>query len=450
MASLYFSRVVHPNYLIPAAILLPVGVLALRWPADLALTPLALGALAVTFSEQEVFRSVWDQAVAARVPDVLPAFVRGVLPDPHPGLTTDPIGLVLSALAAGLALVTLVAGVLGAAARVRAALAGAAVLVVVALPAWLVITVGTRTGTPRGLDEWVVQMPADAARIARLASPYTPPPPESPLGRAAWSSSFRLDPPAELRPDHPLVPPGAAIVGVLTRGLGFPDPRCLGGLAILALVCVAALRSPAIAPSLVLLAPVALGSIFGARAVLTAGCLALVALLAQVGRHRAAAVVFGVAVAFDFRALAGAPLLALGGEPLRGSWLRVVGTAVVAFVLPVLALDATGFLSTVGAGAPALPGFGLVNLLLYREAPGVGIALVLKLASVLAASAGAWWLIRRRAAQPAQVWAIAGLFGLASLWLDPSPPAGAVSLPLLLLALGALDSRADAGSSSTG
>ncbi len=186
-------------------------------------------------------------------------------------------------------------------------MAGAAVLAVVALPAWLVLTVGTRTGTPRGLDEWVVQVPADAARIARLASPYTLPPPESPIGRAAWSSSFRLDPPAELRPDHPLVPPGAATLGALTRGVGFPDPRFLGGLAIVVLVCASALRSPAIAPSLALLAPVALGSIFGTRAVLTAGCLALVALLAQVGRHRAAAVVFGVAVAFDFRALAGAP-----------------------------------------------------------------------------------------------------------------------------------------------
>ena len=67
-ASIYFSRVVHPNYLIPVAVLLPVGLLALRERADLALVPLGLAGLAVTMSEQEVLRSVWDQAVAARVP----------------------------------------------------------------------------------------------------------------------------------------------------------------------------------------------------------------------------------------------------------------------------------------------------------------------------------------------------------------------------------------------
>jgi len=64
-----------------------------------------LAALAVTVSEQEVFRSVWDQAVAAHAPEVLPGMLRALLPHPAPGLTVDPIGLVLSAACAGLGLV---------------------------------------------------------------------------------------------------------------------------------------------------------------------------------------------------------------------------------------------------------------------------------------------------------------------------------------------------------
>ena len=51
VASLYFSRVVHPNYLIPAAVVLPLAVLARRRGADVALAPLFLLALAVEMAE---------------------------------------------------------------------------------------------------------------------------------------------------------------------------------------------------------------------------------------------------------------------------------------------------------------------------------------------------------------------------------------------------------------
>ena len=171
-ASIYFSRVVHPNYLIPAAILLPIGLLALREGADIALVPLGLAALAVTVSEQEVFRSVWEQAVVAQVPEVLPGFLRTLLPHPAPGLTTDPIGLVLSAACAGLGLVALLTGVLGARPAVRGAVGIAALVVAVGIPGYLVTTIGSRTGTPRGLDGWVAQLPADADRLRNGGSQY--------------------------------------------------------------------------------------------------------------------------------------------------------------------------------------------------------------------------------------------------------------------------------------
>ncbi|HVQ30418.1 MAG TPA: glycosyltransferase 87 family protein, partial [Vicinamibacteria bacterium] len=171
-ASLYFSRVVHANYLIPLAILLPLGVLALRLPADVCLAPLALGALAVAVSEQELFRATFDEAVAARVPEALAAWARALLPHPAAGLTVDPIGLVVSATCGAFGLLLLVAGVLQARAAWRIGIAVAALLAVVALPKDLVTAIGARTGTPRGVDGWVAQVPADAARLAHAETPY--------------------------------------------------------------------------------------------------------------------------------------------------------------------------------------------------------------------------------------------------------------------------------------
>jgi len=62
LGSLYFSRVVHPNYLILLAILLPLAGLAGAVSADVALLPLLLVGVAVEVVEQEVFRSSWEQA----------------------------------------------------------------------------------------------------------------------------------------------------------------------------------------------------------------------------------------------------------------------------------------------------------------------------------------------------------------------------------------------------
>ena len=65
MASIYFSRVVHPNYLIPAAVCLPLAVLARKRGADIALVPLLLLALAVEVADGALFRAAWEQAAGA-------------------------------------------------------------------------------------------------------------------------------------------------------------------------------------------------------------------------------------------------------------------------------------------------------------------------------------------------------------------------------------------------
>ena len=121
VASLYFSRVVHANYLVPAAILLPVAVLACRRGAQLALVPLLLLAFAVEVVEGGVFRTAWEQAAAAGLPARVGGLLAALVPKAGPQLTRDPLGLLLGALAAGWAVAYLAAAVCGAGARVRVA-----------------------------------------------------------------------------------------------------------------------------------------------------------------------------------------------------------------------------------------------------------------------------------------------------------------------------------------
>ena len=438
-ASIYFSRVVHPNYLIPVAVLLPVGLLALRERADLALVPLGLAGLAVTMSEQEVLRSVWDQAVAARVPEVLPAVVRALLPHPAPGLTADTLGLLVSALCAGLGLTALLAGALGARPAVRGALGLAGLIVAVGLPAYLVVMIGLRTGTPRGLDSWVAQVSADAERLRLGQSPYTPPPPDGPLARDAWSTSFRRDPPAEHLPDRPLRPPGASVLGALGRMSGLRDPRYGSIVALACVVAVAAGRwaAPgglAFGTGVALSMPLSFGLVFGASGLWVVGGLALTGLLGERGRGTWAAFVFGATVAVDPRALAAAPLLGLGPGMSFGRRLGLAAMGYAVLVVPVLLLDPAAFASAFLRAPESGPGLGLVNLLLYRGSSPGGAALVLGLATAAVAALGGWWVWRSRPGDP---WTVAAFLSVAWVWLEPGPPAGALAVPVALLGLAA-------------
>ena len=101
VAAVYFSRVVHPNYLIPAAVLLPVGVLARRLRADLALVPLLLFALAVEIAERQVFRRHLGPGRGRRPAEPPRRPRRGPRPPGGLHLTQDPLGLLFSAVAGG-------------------------------------------------------------------------------------------------------------------------------------------------------------------------------------------------------------------------------------------------------------------------------------------------------------------------------------------------------------
>ena len=208
LASLYFSRVVHPNYLVPAAVLLPLAVLALRRGADVALAPLLLLALAVEAAENQVFRNAWEQATAAGLPARVQGLAAALVPKAGPHLTKDPLGLLFGATAAGLGVLYLALAVGGAPRRSRTVVTVLGAVLLVGLPAALLAGLSDRTGVVRAQDPAVVQAQADAGRLIEGRSPYTTPPETSPRGREAFSRSFRLDPPAEIRPSSPLLPPG--------------------------------------------------------------------------------------------------------------------------------------------------------------------------------------------------------------------------------------------------
>jgi Glycosyltransferase family 87 len=298
LASIYFSRVAHPNYLIAAAILLPLAALSGSISAEAVLAPLLLLALGVEIAENAVFRTTWEQAAAANLPARLGGLASMLAPRAGPALTTDPLGLLFSATAAGLAIVSLVAAAVGARARWRLLLVAIAAVLIVAVPAIVLVTVGDRTGIRRGQDPWIVQVPADAARLAGAESPYTKPLPTSPRGREAWATSFRLEPPRELLPERPLVPAGAAALAVPARAIGWRDPRLLSmaGL-VLILVLVSRVvpddRLGVVFASTALVPAVACGVVFGSPALLPLTALVALAFVDAARRPLAAGIVAG-------------------------------------------------------------------------------------------------------------------------------------------------------------
>src|SRR5262249_36492321 len=261
VASVYFSRVAHPNYLVAAATLLPLAALLGSVSGWAVLTPLLLLGLGVEIAENAIFRATWEQAGAADLHPPPGALVAALRPRAGPTLTSDPLGLLFSAIAAGLGLLLLVAAAAGARPRWRTGLAVLAVGLVVLAPAAIVVGVGDRTGIGRGQDAWIVQVPADAARLLRGESPYHQPTATTPRAREAWPTSFRQEPAREFLPDQPLAPSGAAALAAPLRAVGIVDPRVLAMAAVAWMVVVASRAWPAerrwSALALVLLPPVA-------------------------------------------------------------------------------------------------------------------------------------------------------------------------------------------------
>jgi hypothetical protein len=438
LASLYFSRVVHPNYLIPAAVVLPVAVLARHRRADVALAPLFLLALAAEVAENGVFAAAWEQAVAAGLPARASGLAAALAPRAGPHLTKDPLGLLLSATAAGLGVLYLAIAVGRAPRRARVAVTAVAVALVVALPTLVLAGLSGRTGVVRAQDPAVVQAQADAGRLLAGFSPYTPPPSASPRGREAYSASFRLDPPAEILPVRPLLPPGPSQLAGLARAAGLRDLRLVALLALAVLAAAVAFRfdgdrRPAALALALLVAPLATGTVLGSPAALSLA--ALVGAWAAGRRFAFAGVLAGLAVGLDHRALLAAPFV-LAGLPPPGRP-RAAARAVVAYVLavaPVALLDPAAFAARLGAPGLPAPGLGLFNLLAYRGAEASAVALGLAAVAPLVSTGVVLWLLAR----PGPPLARGAMASLAGLVLAPAVSAEAVALPMLLLGLAAM------------
>ena len=439
VASLYFSRVVHPNYLIAAAVCLPLAVFAARRGADLAVAPLLLLALAVEVVEYGLFRATWEQA--AGLLGRASGLTLALAPKAGLALTRDPLGLLVGAVAAGLGVLYLAFAASGLTRRARLAVAAAAFALLVVAPTLLLAAVSTQTGIVRAQDQAVVQARADAARLLSARSPYSPPPESTPRGREAFSGSFRLDPPAELLPESPLMPPGLSILAAVPRLAGVLDPRLVTLLALAALSSVLAAgfegrrRRTLIAVAL-LSAPLALGTVLGAP--FAVGLAAVVGAWAcfRAGHDRMAGVLAGLAVAVDHRALVVVPFVLL--DPARPRTLRAALAAsatYVALVVPVALLDPSAFLERAIAPATAGPGLGVANLLAYRGAESLTPSLWPLTALVpLGATV---WLLRR----PWSALARAGIASLVVIVLAPAVSANAVAVPILLLTLAVVDRR---------
>jgi hypothetical protein len=441
LASLYFSRVVHPNYLVPAAVLLPVAVLARRRGADIALAPLLLLAAAVEVAEYGLFRTTWEQAAAAGLPARLSGLAAALAPMAGPALTKDPLGLVFGATAAGLGVLYLAVAVCGSTRRARVVVAVVAAALVVAVPALVLGRVSGHTGVVRAQDPAVVQAEADAGRLVAERSPYAPPPETSPRGREAISVSFRLDPPAEILPTRPLLPPGPSLVVGLTRAVGVRDLRLTATVSLAALAAVLAAvlegrrRRAALALAL-LSAPLAVGTVLGSPLALPLAALVGAWAARRLGAGLVAPLLVGAAVAFAHEALLVAPFLLVSRDDARGRT-RAVVAAVAAYlvlVAPVAALDPGAFAARLAARTAPGPGLGVFGLLAYRGAEASAGGRALAALSPLLLAAFVIWLLKR----PWPALAGAGIASLGGIVLAPAVSAEAVAVPIVLLGISAM------------
>ena len=315
-----------------------------------------------------------------------------------------------------------------------------ATVLVVAIPALVVTRIGERTGVPRSEDAWVVQAWADAGRLAEGRSSYAAPPASTPGGREAWSSSFRAEPAKELLPDRPLLPPGPATLGRWLWPFGLRDPRPFVLAALVFLALLAAWASPPeqrpLALGLVLLLPpLAVGTVFGSPSALPlAGLLGgAAALWARPGpKHLAAGFGAGVAAGIDHRALLAAPVLLWSGERRRAILGLALGYA--ALVVPAIVPDPSAFLAAFVRGFAVEPGVGLANLFIYVGEQRSRLALAVFAAAPVLAALLVVCVQKVATAVPLVAAAVVTLAGL---WLSPSVSPEALAVPIVLAALAA-------------
>jgi hypothetical protein len=255
------------------------------------------------------------------------------------------------------------------------------------------------------------------------------------------SLSFRLDPPAEILPSRPLLPPAPSIVARLSRAVGVRDLRLAATVALAALAVVLAgclegrRRRTALALAL-LMAPMAVGTAIGSPLALSIAAIVGSWAAALRGASLAAGAVAGVAVALDHRALLVVPfLLILRGRPAPVRGLLAAAGSYLLLVAPVALLDPGAFVARVAASTAPGPGLGLFNVLAYRGAEASSGALVLAAVAPLLLAGLVLWLLTR--AWPPL--ALGGIASLAGIVLSPEISAEAVAVPILLFGLAAME-----------
>ncbi|HET6897477.1 MAG TPA: glycosyltransferase 87 family protein, partial [Vicinamibacteria bacterium] len=415
LLSLYVSRVVHPNYFILAAVLLPAAVAAGAVLAvDALIGGLALLATGIEIAEGEVFATTWADAVTARWPPA-GGLWHALAPRAGPALTHDPLGLVFSAIACGLGIVFLVGGVLRMPHRARAAVLVAAVVVLAVVPASIVMTVGRLSGTPRVQRAWA-------------ASTWSYEAVKGPMPRQAWSESFRKDPPGSAAvPSNP----GAYLLADLVRAVGIRDLRAVAVIALGAAVFFLWRLSPTAAGlervSLLMLPPAIVGVTFGSGDVCLLALLAAALFAVARGGARSGSATIGATAALFPRLVPPASLLA-----------RATGPAVAAFAAVVLVVKVVG--GTLEGPLALGPGLGLSNLRLYFGAEP-GEQDVLSLVLMLALTAASWLVVRRLTLDAASSLAAAATLLLATLWLAPNASPDDVLVPIALLVIAVTHDR---------
>jgi hypothetical protein len=415
LASLYLSRVVHPNYLILAAILIPIaGCLDRKLPGDIVVVPLLLLGWAVEIVEHEVFRPTWEDALDVKLPLHWSGLSALFGPRAGAALTQDPLGLVLSALAAGLGVLYFVTGALALPRRLRGWLLGASILVVLVLPTVVVTGVARASGQPRGETGFLASVGEGAAWAPRPVA-------------EAWSMSFRHDPPKNVEGQRN---PLAAGLPLLSR-LGF-DPRLLGlGLAgvlfILTLASSPDQERLLIIGVTLLSAPAAVGLAFGSGDVfILAGALGALT-LARGGEEALVNGLLGGLGAVLPRTLLLSPFV-LRKATAKGWGSLLLGYGLVSglgYFLHPAPFEPVAFLRT--------PGVGLANLWPDQAPPLRTTILLLLVAGVLA-----WAWVSSRHESPLVGMGLALLLGL---FVLPGTSAMDLAAPVVLLVLGARNPR---------
>jgi len=433
---LYFSRVVHANYLIAAAVLIPLGILAKSAPACLAIPLLLLG-LASEMVQRAPFREIWHEVVAVGLLRHTSGFIVALAPR-APALTNDPLGLAVSATAAGLAVVYAAAVFLNVPRGLRNWIVVGAALLLIVVPASLVMTIGEKTGLRFASEAWALQAQADAESLHALRSPYTEPRESRPLGREAWSRSFRQDPPRALVLEQPLMPPGAAVLDLLLRPFWTHDPRVLSlflyGLLMLLVGRALSRDRRELALGLLFLAPAPVaGIVFGSSVALGLGCILGAFALRRSGHPLVASIFMGVACALDHRSWLAAPFLLLPDRQ-KGSGRPIVGLLLSysALVGPVALIDLSAFRTALAGRSMLGPGVGLANFLLYWGKESTVAAHVLFALVPLLPAAALLWLLRPNARAVASPAFLAGCVLLLVLFLGREAPPEALWLPTAL------------------